>query len=367
MSTVTRRELLRMAGLFGAGSVVPAASVSAAQARPAAPASLQEPNVYKAIGVRPLINCRGTFTIIGGSIELPEVRAAKSAANQQFVQLDELMDAVGKRLAELTGAEWGMVSAGCAAAMSHATAACVAGGNPDLHVRIPNLAGFAKDEVIVPGNSRNVYDAAIRAVGVKIIEADTPDALQLAIGPRTAMIYIFAGPQNDTGPMSTEAICTIAKQHAVPVLVDAAAEILTIPNVHLQRGATLVAYSGGKYIRGPQSAGLLLGRKELVQAAWIHSAPHHGYARSMKVGREEMVAMLTAVESWVKRDHAAEWKEWVGRCQYIADRASKIAGVTSSVKQEPDEGLSNRSPSVSIRWESAGFGVTGQQVADTLY
>jgi len=367
MSTVTRRELLRMAGLFGAGSVVPASSVSAAQARPAAPASPQASNVYEAIGVRPLINCRGTFTIIGGSIELPEVRAAKSAANQQFVQLDELMDAVGKRLAELTGAEWGMVSAGCAAAMSHATAACVAGGNPDLHVRIPNLAGFAKDEVIVPGDSRNVYDAAIRAVGVKIIEVDTPDALQLAIGPRAAMIYIFAGPQNDTGPMSTEAICTIAKQHAVPVLVDAAAEILTIPNVHLQRGATLVAYSGGKYIRGPQSAGLLLGRKDLVQAAWIHSAPHHGYARSMKVGREEMVAMLTAVESWVKRDHAAEWKEWVGRCQYIADRASKIAGVTSSVKQEPDEGLSNRSPSVSIRWESAGFGITGQQVADTLY
>ena len=164
-------------------------------------------DLYESIGVRPLINCRGTLTIIGGSIELPEVRAAKTAANQQHAQLDELMEAVGKRLAELTGAEWGMVSAGCAAAMSHATAACVAGGNPDLHVRIPNLAGFAKDEVIIPTHSRNVYDAAIRAVGVKIIEVDTPEALQLAIGPKTAMIYIFAGPRNDTGPMSTEAIC----------------------------------------------------------------------------------------------------------------------------------------------------------------
>jgi L-seryl-tRNA(Ser) seleniumtransferase len=181
------------------------------------------------------------------------------------------------------------------------------------------------------------------------------------------MIYIFAGPQNDTGPMSTEAICKIAKPHNVPVLVDAAAEILTIPNVHLQRGATLVCYSGGKYIRGPQSAGLLLGRKDLVQAAWIHSAPHHGYARSMKVGREEMVAMLVAVESWVKRDHAAEWKEWVGRCQHVADRVSRIAGVAASVKQEPDEGLSNRSPSVTIRWQSARLGITGPDVADTLY
>jgi L-seryl-tRNA(Ser) seleniumtransferase len=251
--------------------------------------------------------------------------------------------------------------------MSHATAACVAGGNPDLHVRIPNLAGFAKDEVIIPGDSRNVYDAAIRAVGVRITEVDTPEALQFAIGPKTAMIYIFAGPQNDSGPMSTEAICRIARTHDVPVLVDAAAEILTIPNVHLQRGATLVCYSGGKYIRGPQSAGLLLGRKDLVQAAWVHSAPHHGYARSMKVGREEMVAMLTAVESWVKRDHAAEWKEWVARCQYIADRVSKLTGVTATVKQEPDEGLSNRSPSVTIRWDSAGIGISGLDVADTLY
>ena len=115
----------------------------------------------------------------------------------------------------------------------------------------------------------------------------------------------------------------------MPVLVDAAAEILTIPNVHLQRGATLVAYSGGKYIRGPQSAGLLLGRKDLVQAAWVHSAPHHGYARAMKVGREEMIGMLVAVERWVARDHAAEWKQWVARCEHIADRVAKIPGVTA--------------------------------------
>ena len=235
MSKLNRREWFRVAGLFGAGTVFPGVAVPQAARSHPVPATA-DPDVYKAIGVRPLINCRGTFTIIGGSTELPEVRAAKSVANQQYVQLDELMDAIGQRLAELTGAEWGMVSAGCAAAMSHATAACVAGGNPDLHVRIPKLSGFDKDEVIIPTHSRNVYDAAIRAVGVKVIEVDTPAALELAIGPRTAMIYIFAGPRNDSGPMSTEAICRMAKPHNVPVLVDAAAEILTIPNVHLQRG-----------------------------------------------------------------------------------------------------------------------------------
>ena len=364
--SVSRRHLFRLAGLAGAGSVLPAADAAAAvqRAAPAAPAA--EPNVYKAIGVRPLINCRGTLTIIGGSIELPEVRAAKSAANQQHAHLDEVMEAVGRRLAELTGAEWGMVSAGCAAAMSHATAACVAGGNPDLHVRIPNLDGFARDEVIIPTHSRNVYDAAIRAVGVRIVEADSPEALQLAIGPRTAMIYIFAGPRNDSGPFSTEVICGIARPHNVPVFVDAAAEILTVPNIHLQRGATLVGYSGGKYIRGPQSAGLLLGRKDLVKAAWVHSAPHHGYARAMKVGREEMIGMLAAVENWVKRDHQAEWKQWIARCDYIAERAARVAGVSAAVQREPGASLSNRSPRLTLRWDSRQLGITGPQVAAIL-
>jgi len=360
----SRRQLFRIAGIFGAGRILPAPDRAPVHS---AVAAAGESDVYKSLGVRPLINCRGTITVIGGSIELPEVRTAKTLANQQHVQIDELMEAAGKRLAELTGAEWGMVSAGCAAAISHATAACVAGGNPDLHVRIPHLAGFAKDEVIIPATSRNVYDAAIRAVGVRVIEVDTPDALQLAIGPKTAMMYIFAGPRYDSGPMSTEAICRMAKAHDVPVLVDAAAEGLTIPNVHLQRGATLVAYSGGKYIRGPQSAGLLLGRKDLVQAAWVHSAPHHGYARAMKVGREEVVGMVAAVENWVKRDHDAEWKHWVERCEHIAAQAGKVAGVTANVQREPGVDLSNRTPRVTLRWDARALGITGREVADMLY
>src|SRR5262252_5040755 len=241
----SRRDLIRLATLFGAGGLFRAAEVSAAQA---SSNGFSTADVYKSIGVRPLINCRGTITVIGGSIELPEVRAAKTAANQQHVQIDELMDAVGKRLAELTGAEWGMVSAGCAAAMSHATAACVAGGNPDLHVRIPNLAGFEKTEVIIPGHSRNVYDAAIRALGVSVIEVDTPEALDAAFGPRTAMVYILAGPEADKSPLNTRAVAQLAGQKRVPVLVDAAAEVLTVPNVHLENGATLVACSGGKCI-----------------------------------------------------------------------------------------------------------------------
>lgn len=371
---LSRRQLLSLAGLAGGAGLAagrPAVAGAAGAAAPGPQAATggsqiaAASNVYQAIGVRPLINGRGTLTVLGGNIELPEVQAAKTRANLQHAQLDEVMAAIGKRLAELTGAEWGMVSAGCAAAMSHATAACVAGGNPDLHVRIPNLAGFAKDEVIIPGSSRNVYDAAIRAVGVKIIEVESPEELERAIGPKTAMIYIFAKPENESGPMGTEAIAATAKRYNVPVLVDAAAEILTIPNIHLQRGATLVAYSGGKFIRGPQSAGLLLGRKDLVQAAWIHSAPHHGYARSMKVGREEMIGMLVAVESWVARDHEAQWREWIARCQYIADRVSRIGGVTANVRTDPG-GRSNRSPQLTVRWDTARLGLTGADLVQIL-
>jgi uncharacterized pyridoxal phosphate-dependent enzyme len=321
-------------------------------------------DVYQSIGVRPLINGRGTFTIISGSLMLPEVRAAMDAAAQHYVHLDELAAAVGARLATLTGAEWGLVTSGCAAALTHATAACVAGGNPDLHIRIPNLAGFARDEVVIPKHSRNVYDAAVRAVGVRVIEVATPAELEAAFGPRTAMVYILAGPAADESALSLKAIAPIARAKGVPILVDAAAEILTIPNVHLQQGATLVGYSGGKCLRGPQTAGLLLGRKDLVRAAWVHSAPHHGFGRSMKVGKEETIGMLMAVEMWVKRDHDGEWKRWTAALEHIAGRMSSIAGITTSTVQPSS--LSNRTPSLRVWWNPRQFGVSGDDVVRTL-
>lgn len=323
------------------------------------------PDIYRSIGVRPLVNARGTYTILSGSLMLPEVRAAMDAAARHYVHLDELTDAIGARLAALTGAEWGVVTSGCAAALTHATAACVAGGNPDLHVRIPNLAGFPRDEVIIPKHSRNVYDAAVRAVGVRVIEVNTIAELEAALGPRTSMIYVLAGPRADKSELSTQAIAPLAQAGKVPILVDAAAEILTIPNVHLRSGATLVGYSGGKCLRGPQTAGLLLGRKDLVRAAWVHSAPHHGFARSMKVGKEEAIGMLMAVEMWVKRDHDAEWKRWTSWLEHIGRRVSAIDGVTATILQP--EGLSNRTPSLRVLWDAGWFGMTGDAAARHLF
>jgi seryl-tRNA(Sec) selenium transferase len=321
------------------------------------------PQIYQSIGVEPIINCRGTFTIIGGSVERPEVRAAMDAASRYFVQIDELADGVGQRLAELTGAEWGMVSSGCAAGMKHVTAACVTGGNPERLVRIPDLTGFPRTEVIVPRTSRNNYDAAIANIGVTLITVDTLEELSRAIGPRTAMIYLLAD-EPQFAPITLEAVAAIARPKNVPILVDAAAEILTIPNVHLQKGATIVAYSGGKAICGPQCAGLLLGSKSLLMSAWQASSPHHGPGRDNKVGREEMLGMLAAVEAWAKRDHQAEWKTWLSWLDNISKKVTTIEGVSAAVREPA--GLGNRSPALVISWDPAALHVTGEDVADEL-
>ena len=315
MGPFTRRDALRggrdLAALLSLSTLAGVESPFVAPADAAQDARRAAPDVYRSIGVKPLVNARGTFTIISGSLMLPEVRAAMDAAARHYVHLDELAEAIGARLATLTGAEWGLVTVGCSAALTHATAACIAGGNPDLHVRMPNLTGFRERRSHHPAHSRNVYDAAVRAVGARMIEVNSAAELEAALGPRTAMIYVLAGTRADQSPINLKAIAQIANPKGVPILVDAAAEILTIPNVHLQNGAALVGYSGGKCLRGPQTAGLLLGRKDLVRAAWVHSAPHHGPGRAMKVGKEEAIGMLTAVEMWVKRDHDAEWKQWV--------------------------------------------------------
>jgi len=323
------------------------------------------PQIYQSIGVEPVINCRGTFTAIGGSIELPEVRKAVDFAAQNYVHIDELAMAVGKRLAAITGAEWGMVSSGCAAGMKHVTVACLTDGDPEKLVRVPDLTGFTKTEVIAPSYSRNQYDHAIRNAGVKLITVDTMDELKNAINSRTAMIYLFSAPQAySDGPLSIDNIAAVAMEKNIPILVDAAAEVLTIPNIHLKRGATIVAYSGGKAIRGPQCAGLLLGKKDLLFSAWQASSPHHGPGRDNKVGKEEHIGMLAAVETWVRRNHPEEEKMWISWLEYISKKVTTVNGVTTKIT-EP-QGVDNRSARLSITWDPAKLNITGEEVANEL-
>jgi seryl-tRNA(Sec) selenium transferase len=353
-----RREILKQLTVLPfAGSFLPFDTVLNTSRGPVA----YGPGVYQSIGVEPFINCRGTFTIIGGSLERPAVRVAKEAATYNFVHIDELADAVGKRLAELTGAEWGMISAGCAAGLKHVTAACVTGGDPEKLIRIPDLTGLLRTEVIIPTYARNSYDHAIRNIGVRIINVTSPEELKNAINPKTAMIELTTGSSSETGkPFSLEVIAEIAKSKNIPVLVDAAAENLTIPPIHLKRGATIVAYSGGKAICGPQSAGLLLGNKEILKSAWQASSPHHGPGRDNKVNKDEMVAMLAAVEDWTKRDHEYEWKRWLSWLETISKKVTIIDGITTRIV-EPT-GLNNKSPVLHIIWDPKMLHITGDEV-----
>jgi uncharacterized pyridoxal phosphate-dependent enzyme len=357
-----RRDIIKRLTLLPfAGSFLPLESVLSASVGPLTPGQ----NIYQSIGVEPVINCMGTFTIIGGSRERPEVLEASHAAAQHFVQYDEMAFGIGRRLAELTKAEWGMVSSGCAAGLKHVTAACVTGGNPEKLIRIPDLTGFDKVEVVIPRSSRMVYDHAIRNVGVTIITVNTPEELKNALNSRTAMIFLNSG--RDTmpgGTFSIESVAKIAKPLNIPILVDAAAEDLTIPNVHLEAGADVVAYSGGKALCGPQCAGLVIGRKDILMSAWQASSPHHGAGRDNKVGKEEMLGMLAAVEAWVKRDHVEKMNTWYSYLDTISKKVKTIKGIETTVR-EP-RGLSNHSPSLIVSWKADQFNITGQEVAEVL-
>lgn len=373
---LSRREVLKRLSVFPLGAAAGSAFAGGAAGQilsgDSEDIAAKGPEIFRAIGVEPVINCRGTFTIIGGSIERPEVRAAMDAASQSYIQYDELAEGIGQRLAELTGAEWGIVTAGCAAAMKHATAACITGGNPEKLIRIPDLTGFEKTEVVIPRSSRNAYDHAVRNIGVDVITVETTEELESALSSRTAMIYLLAGRSE---PLDLKAIADLAEPRDIPILVDAAAEDLTIPNAHLEEGATMVCYSGGKAIRGPQCAGILLGPKDLLMSAWQASSPHHGPGRDNKVGREEMMGMLAAVEAWVETDHEAEWETWLSWLDHIAERVSEIDGVETEIEEPTIPGMdhpgepapiSNHSPVLHIRWDPEELHITGTEVAETL-
>ena len=381
----SRREVLKQTGLISAaGAMAPAWSVALADpikgTSAASRASMAgqiltkdqvpftdgnfQDNLYTRIGVRPLINCRGTITAISGSTSLPEVKQAMYNASLYHVRLDEMMEALGAEFAKLSGAEWGVATTGTAAATCLATVACIAGTDVEKSQALPYIK--KKDQVVIPKTSRNPYDIGVRMCGVEMVEFSSPEELREKISDRTAMMYILANPKWDDTPMSTKNLAAICKEHGVPVFVDAAATELDLPNPHIKAGADLVAYSGGKNMRGPQSSGLLIGRKDLCKAAYFQGAPHHNYGRAMKISKEEAMGLLAAVRAWRKRDHEAEQKMWMGWAQSIADRMEGLPSVKATVYPASPKGSIDRSPGVRISWDANVVGITGTEMSKLL-
>src|SRR5437016_13046859 len=287
-------------------------------------------NPYLALGVRPFINCCSVRTMHGGSLMLPQVRAAVDAASREFANLDELMDAAGQRIAELTGAEWGIVTCGSAAAVALGTAACVAGNDPVKMVRLPFTDGMV-NRVIIPKKQRFAYDQAVRMIGCHVVEIDTRAELDKALEEPVAMVVLL-GKQEHLSGVRVEEIAAVVKPRGIPIMVDAASEHIERPSPWLQRGADLVIYSGGKFLRGPQTSGLLLGSKRLVQAAWRNGSPHQAVGRPLKVSKEDVLGVIAALEHWFEeRDPAVERRKWDEDCATIAERVAQLDGVRGEV------------------------------------
>jgi D-glucosaminate-6-phosphate ammonia-lyase len=361
----SRREVFRVGGMATAAGVIGGIGVTDAATQgsgvPVPDAPAKGPQVYTRIGVRPFINLTGTLTINGGALELPEVREACHRAADYAVDIDELMEKAGARIAELLGCEAAIVTSGAAAALSHATAACLVGTDPELMQQLPDLTGL-RDEVIMPRESRNVYDHAFRSWGTRVIEVDTVEAFHAALGPRTAMVAVL-GTGEARGAVRLEAIVAAAHKVGVPVIVDAAAELPRRPDPYLARGADLVAYSGGKSMRGPQCAGLLLGRKDLVWAAFMNGAPHHAVGRMMKVGKEEIMGMVAAVEYLMTRGIEQDYRMWKSWLQEISDIVVKVPGVRTSLQ---DPAGASPYPTMNIEWNPQQIGITAGEVYDQL-
>ncbi|HEY1299307.1 MAG TPA: hypothetical protein VGF07_02355 [Stellaceae bacterium] len=306
-------------------------------------------NPYLALGVRPFINCCSVRTMHGGSLMLPQVRETMDRASRAFVNLDELMEAAGRRIAELTGAEWGLVTCGSAAAVALGTAACVAGNDPVKMLRLPFTEGMT-NRVVIPRTHRFAYDQAVRMIGCHIVEIDTRADLDRALAEPVAMIVLL-GKQEHLSPLRLEEFAAVARPRGIPILVDAASEHIARPSPWLVRGADLVVYSGGKFLRGPQTSGLLLGAKPLVEAAWRNASPHQALGRPMKVSKEDVVGVIAALEYWFEeRDAAAERKKWDADLAIIAERVAQIPAARGDVVEPEGVDLVPRLRVVWDRW-----------------
>ena len=359
----TRRRFLETAaglplvGSFVAARDTPLAGAAAAAAGPAR-------DYFRDLGVRPFINAAGTYTAMTASLMPPEVMAAINYASRHYVMLDELHDKVGERIAALVHAEGAMVTSGAASALTLGTAAVLTGTDRQKIIDLPNLAGM-KSEVIVQKAHRFGYEHAVRNCGVTLVEVETPEDVDRAVNARTAMM-LFYNNNNKEGRIQDEAFVQLGKKHGIPTLNDAAADVPPVENLwkYTKMGFDLVAFSGGKGLRGPQSAGLLIGRKDLIAAARLNASPNgNTIGRGLKVNKEEMVGLLAALERYVALDHAAELREFEKRAESIRRSATAVSGVTADVFV-PE--VANHVPHLRVSWDAAAKGITPADAVKAL-
>jgi L-seryl-tRNA(Ser) seleniumtransferase len=348
---------LRRRGFLGAAGWLAAAGTLRPKDLYAAYLASRHGEMYRNIGVRPLINAAGTYTTLTGSVMTEDTARTMAEAANCFVPLIELQQKAGERIAKLIGVPAALVSAGAASSIQLATAACIAGKDPEKIRKLPQTDGMA-NEVIMVKQHRMGFDHAARTSGAKIVEVDSVEELNKAIGPKTAMLF-FVHISEPKGKISRNEFLAAGRRANIPVFNDAAAELPPHDNLWkvVEEGFDLVAFSGGKGLRGPQSSGLLVGRKDLVEAAALNNNPYADtVGRGMKVGKEEIMALLKAVEIYVNRDHEADQKLWRGFMERVAKEVASVPSVKTEIYVPGPGG--HPIPYLRVQWDEAKLGLS---------
>ena len=358
-----RRNLLKGLSLLPfaggtLGSVIPSSFVEAS------PTS--KGDVLEKLGLRTFINAAGTYTSMTASLMPQEVMDAINATAKEFVMLDEVQDKVGEKIAAMCHAEAAMVTAGCWSAIVLGMAGVLTGKDAKKIAQLPMLEGTGmKSEVIIQKTHIAGYDHALTNTGVKIIPVETLDEAERAINDKTALMW-FLNKEAESGQVKHEAFIALAKKHNIPTMIDMAADVPPVENLwkYNDMGFDLVCISGGKAICGPQSAGILMGKKDLIAAARLNGPPKGGnIGRGMKVNKEEMIGMYVALESYINRDHKKEWKMWEDRIAVINNAVKNIAGVTTEIIIPP---IANHTPSLMIAWDNSKIKLTKESLGEKL-
>jgi len=358
-----RRDILKGLALLPlTGSL--ASKASAFEAITPAPPKAPARDLFKELGVTPVINASVTMTFLSGSLMLPEVLEAINSTSHDFANMYELQDKVGGKIAEMLQVESAMVTSGASCAILLSTAAAITGTDHEKIRSLPNLPG-PQPEVIMQKTHRYLFDQAVTTTGAKIIEVEGNDEMEKAINERTVMALFF----NAAGKSSVthEDFVAIAKKHNIPTLLDAAADVPPVENLFkFQKiGFDLVTFSGGKMIRGPQSAGLLFGRKDLITAARLNHSPNEApIGRPMKVNKEEMFGMYAALKAYLDRDHKKEWQDWLDRTKHIGSQLETVQTVKTETVVDP--GPANAFPSLKVTWDESKVKIKPEEVVTAL-
>ena len=341
------------------GGVLSSESVFAEPAKKGAKRDL-----FEELGVTRVINAGVTMTFLSGSLMMPEVMEAINSTCHDFANMYELQDKVGAKMAEMLNCEAAMVTSGAACALLLGTAAAITGKDPEKIKLIPNLPG-PRPEVIMQKSHRYLFDQAITTCGAKIIEVEGPDEMDKAFNSNTVLALFFNAAGNSS--VSREDFVAICKKHNIPSFIDAAADVPPVENLfkYQKIGFDLVTFSGGKMIRGPQSAGLLFGRKDLIEAAKLNHSPHEApIGRPMKVNKEEIFGMYAALKSYLERDHKKEWNEWLNRIERIRKKAEQVESVKGETYVNP--GPANAFPSLYLTWDQETVKMTASDAQSAL-